>query len=128
MNKRRFKRARQSTPSNIMEVKATAAQYARNAEQGIEAFQTLASFIFFSTVTGEAWLLDHRENLALRLADKYEPLNYKIKETRSQFEVEWTERFVIEGDAFIVQRGEKASVFYSYPLEKINTVINKMSN
>lgn len=94
-----------------------------NGEQTIDS---IGDFIFLSALTGEAWILDHRENLALRLADKYEPLPYKISETQSQLKIEWNEHFKIENGAFISGNSSTSSVFNDYPIALIEQKIAEL--
>lgn len=66
---------------------------------------TLGGLIFFSTDTGDAWLLDPQDNLALCLARNADELPFTIKETPSNFSIEWSSSYYIDGDEFIVTDG-----------------------
>lgn len=68
---------------------------------------TLGSLMFFSTDTGDAWMLDQDDGLALRLARDGEQLPARIVETPEKFAIEWTHDYLIEGDLFVVT--EKAA-------------------
>lgn len=87
---------------------------------------SIGNFIFFSAHSGEAWMLDHRESLALRLADRFEPLSYTIMETTEQFYVEWKEKFHIADGAFIAINGGNQSTFFDYPVEKLQYLIDNL--
>jgi len=61
----------------------------------------LGQLIFFSTDTGDAWLLDWEDGLAARLARDGDPEPIHIEETEANFGIEWTGHYRIEGAAFI---------------------------
>ena len=126
MNKRKFKRSKGKTGSTKMIVSQTAALFANYAIDGVNKIHNLGNFIFLSTVEGEAWMLDHRENLALRLADGYKALPYKIKETKDNFAVGWTEKFTIENDSFIALGAKGQRVFTAYPVKQLNELIERL--
>jgi hypothetical protein len=62
---------------------------------------TLGPLVFFSTETGDAWMLDPQESLALCLARGGEPLPVEIKETPTTFAIGWNSQYRIEGGFFI---------------------------
>jgi hypothetical protein len=91
--------------------------------QGENKLDFFGNFIFLSHYTGEAWLLDHRENLALRLVDNYKPLPYKLLETDDSLSIEWKERFHIDSEIFIAIRDGKQSTFFNYPTAELARLI-----
>ncbi len=131
MNKRKLsrkntlkkKKAQQSATADKMTISKKARETAKCAVKGKETVDCIGNFIFFSTTSGEAWMLDHRENFALRLANKSKVLPYKIIETQERFAVEWKERFKIENNQFIASRNENQSVFKDYPTKVIEGLI-----
>ena len=126
MNKRKFKRSKGKTGSTKMIVSQTAALFANYAIDGVNKIHNLGNFIFLSTVEGEAWMLDHRENLALRLADEYKALPYKIKETKDKFAVGWTEKFTIDDELFTAIGAKGRKVFTTYPVKELNELIERL--
>ena len=66
-------------------------------------WQALCGLVLFSTANGDAWLLDASDSLALCLARDSVAQPYHIVDTPTQFAIEWTVTFAIEGDAFVVQ-------------------------
>ena len=123
MNKRKFKRSKGKTGNAKMIVSQTAALFANYAIDGVNKLHSLGNFIFLSTAEGEAWMLDHRECLALRLADGHQALPYKIKETKDNFAVGWTEKFTIDNELFIAVGAKGKSVFTNYPVRELNELI-----
>ncbi|MDK9709303.1 MAG: hypothetical protein OEL83_19880 [Desulforhopalus sp.] len=129
MNKRNILRAlerRKSNQSSIMNLNKKVAEYVVYAKNCIMKLERYGQFIMFSSLSGEAWLLDQRENLALRIADHSIPLQYRIEETKTKLFIEWTERYQISDGAFIAIRGEKQSVFLDYPVSELTNLLAKL--
>ncbi|MDI6769181.1 MAG: hypothetical protein QMD04_05840 [Anaerolineales bacterium] len=80
----------------------------------------LASLVLFSTETGDAWILDSEENAALCLARDGEKQTFTVFDTTTQFGIEWTATYHIEGDTFIVREesGQKR-IIIGYPTREI---------
>lgn len=127
MKKRKLQRARKSTRDTVSKedtiITTTAENTALAATKGEPTIDCIGNFIFFSTPSGEAWMLDHRKNYALRLAENYTVLTYRIIESSDRFQVEWKERFRLEGDLFIaIYKGEE-TIFREYPVEALTGLI-----
>ena len=78
---------------------------------------TLGQLIFFSTETGDAWLLDWGDGLAAQLARDGEPEPIHIEETDANFSINWKGHYRIDGAAFILvdrkTRGTRAILGYA---------------
>ena len=135
MNKRKFKRSQKRIQSNSCNdewlstkfILGTVETTVSKALNGEPSLSVVGNFIFLSTITGEGWMLDHRDNLALRLANAYERQDFQIMEEEKQFLVEWQERFSIQGNTFVATIGDKQSVFYDYPIDDLKTAIEFLS-
>jgi len=57
----------------------------------------IGQLIPFSTDTGDAWLLDITDQLAVRLARDGDPEPIHLEETDSSFTIEWKCHYRIEG-------------------------------
>ena len=128
MNKRKLQRSKliktKKTISDemIISIKAhKTAMAARTLEPSIDC---IGNFIFFSTSSGQAWMLDHRNSYALRLADNGKLLPYRIIETKERFQVEWKERFRINDDVFIISDKEQETVIDNCPVDAIEALIS----
>src|SRR5262252_8412978 len=77
---------------------------------------TLGQLVFFSTETGDAWLLDPEDHLALCLARDGSRLPVQIVETATRFAIEWSASYRFEDDAFIVTDGSGMRVILGYPI------------
>ncbi len=56
--------------------------------------------IFFSGQTGDAWILDPEDHLALCLVRDGERQDFSILETPKKFQIAWEGQYYIEGDTF----------------------------
>jgi hypothetical protein len=77
---------------------------------------TLGQLVFFSTETGDAWLLDPEDHLALCLARDGSRLAVQIVETATRFAIEWHASYGFEDDAFIVTDGSGVRAILGYPI------------
>ena len=80
----------------------------------------LGSLVFFSTESGDAWLLDPGEQLALCLAHNGDPQPVNIIESADAFAIDWKMNYQINGDCFIVtdQAGQSRTT-NGYPIRQI---------
>lgn len=80
----------------------------------------LGSLVFFSTATGDAWMLDPGDQAALLLARDGSPLPAEIIETEETFAVSWTSTYRIHSDVFTYTdpSGRVRSII-GYPTEQI---------
>lgn len=128
MNRRKLQRSKKKKqakqqPDSDRIVITAAESTAKAATQGEATLNCLGNFIFFSTETGEAWMLDHRKDCALRLAENKKVATYTILESKERFQIEWKERFRIEGDLFITSRQGEETAFHNYPIDALTRLI-----
>lgn len=129
---RRRKREKQRTRSGASQTRRLLSQqetsitgeasYIINRAQANDArVVTLGPLVFFSTQTGDAWMLDPGDSLALCLARDGETQPFKIIETHTQFGIEWTATYRIDGNLFIVtERSGQTRTIFGYPTEEIS--------
>jgi hypothetical protein len=82
---------------------------------------TVGQLILFSTQTGDAWLLDKQDGLAVQLARDGDPEPIHIEETDANFSIEWKGRYHIEGAAFVYvdrKTGETRAIL-GYPTQRM---------
>ena len=103
--------------------------YIINRAQNYESrVVSLGSLIFFSTETGDAWMLDYKDGLALCLAKVGEKQPFRIVETPEKFAIEWNVNYQIEGDKFVViQKSGQVRTILGYPTEEILKAIWRVS-
>jgi hypothetical protein len=84
-------------------------------------------FIFFSTETGDAWMLEPADNLALCLARDGAAQDVTVQETADQFRVAWESVYHMTDTAFaIVEKSGGMRTIYGYPTRQIMQTIQKM--
>lgn len=81
---------------------------------------SLGPLIFFSTETGDAWVLDHQDKLALCLARCGDEQPFAISETATNFKIGWEGKYQICDDVFmfIANTGQSSSII-GYPVQEI---------
>ena len=80
----------------------------------------LGPLALFSTVTGDAWMLDLDDGLALCLAQDGEDMPSQITESDIDFGIQWEARYVIEEGMFIAFDGAgSAKAYTGYPVNDI---------
>ena len=84
-------------------------------------FVTVGPLVFFSTETGDAWMLDPSDQLAARLARDGDPEPIEFQETDTDFAIGWKGNYHIEGRVFIYADREAARIItiLGYPTAKI---------
>jgi hypothetical protein len=86
----------------------------------------LGMLILFSTESGDAWMLDPTESLALWLARDGDPLSYKIIETATNFVIDWDYQYQIDEEVFTVtSRSGRTSSIVGYPIKHIKSAIGR---
>ena len=87
---------------------------------------SLPPLVFFSTETGDAWVLDPEDNLALCLARDGDPYPVHIKETEQNYSIEWNSMYHIEDEWFMVAESSgRVRTIVGYPTELILRMIRE---
>src|SRR5215467_14170945 len=93
----------------------------RRAAAHDERIVTIGPFVLFSTETGDAWLLDATDHLAVRVAREGDPEPVHIEDTETTFTVGWKGQYRIEGGTFVyvdAHSGRMTAIF-GYPTDKL---------
>ena len=89
---------------------------------------TLGQIAFFSTATGDAWMLDLDDGFAVCLAQEFAARPIPIKETDQTLAIQWNTDFEIEGDKFTVaERIGSVQTFAGYPTDEIERLTQEVS-
>lgn len=81
---------------------------------------SLPPLVFFSTTTGDAWVLDAEDSLALPLAAVGTRLPFAITETPERFAIEWAGTFRIEGELMtFADNAGRLRTIIGYPTREI---------
>jgi hypothetical protein len=80
----------------------------------------LGSLVFFSTESGDAWLLNPDEQLALCLARDGDPQPVNIIESAGRFAIDWKMTYQVSDNRFIVtDRDGQSRTISGYPIRQI---------
>ena len=84
--------------------------------------------LLFSSDTGDAWLLDVGDQLAVRLARDGDPDPIHLEETDTTFAIGWKGRYRIDGSAFIYADREsgRMTTILGYPTQAIAQEISNI--
>lgn len=89
-------------------------------------FLHLGGLLFFSTRTGDAWILDIEDSLALCLARDGERQSFSILETPNNVQIVWEAQYVIDGERFVVTTtDDRVRTIVGYPTREIENSIKK---
>ena len=104
-----------------------AAHIVERARHHATVVVTLGPLLFFSSDTGDAWVLDPEDSLARCLARDGTPLPAGITETAHNFSVEWTANYRINGNAIVfIERSGQVGTVIGYPVTEISGAIRRM--
>jgi hypothetical protein len=93
----------------------------RRAAEYDARFVTVGPLVFFSTQTGDAWMLDPSDQLAARLACDGDPEPIDFQETDTNRAIGWKGNYHIEGRAFVYADREAGRIItiLGYPTAKL---------
>lgn len=82
---------------------------------------TIGQLTLFSSETGDAWIIDRDDHLALPLARQGDPEPFHIEETDTSFVIDWKGHYRIEGAAFVYTDRDtgRITAVLGYPTEKL---------
>jgi hypothetical protein len=87
---------------------------------------TLGPLVLFSTETGDGWMLDPVDHLAVCLARDGSRLPVGIDETDESFAIEWTHAYQIDGELMtFVDPSGNAQMMWGYPTREIEQAIRR---
>ena len=82
---------------------------------------TIGQLTLFSSETGDAWIIDRDDHLALRLASQGDPEPFHIEETETSLAIDWKGHYRIEGAAFVYTDRDtgRTTTVIGYPTDKL---------
>jgi hypothetical protein len=82
---------------------------------------TIGQLTLFSTETGDAWIIDREDHLALRLARQGDPEPFHIEETATSCAIDWKGLYRIKGTTFIFTDRDtgRITAALGYPTDKL---------
>jgi hypothetical protein len=86
----------------------------------------LGGMVLFSTQTGDAWILDPADSMALCLAQDGERQNFSILETPTNFQIAWEAQYLIDGETFsVATKDGSVRTILGYPTRDIENIIRR---
>ena len=82
---------------------------------------TIGQLTLFSSETGDAWIIDREDHLALRLARQGDPEPFHIEETETSFAIDWRGQYRSEGATFLYtdRHSGRITIVIGYPTDKL---------
>lgn len=89
---------------------------------------TFGVFVFFSTDTGDGWLLEISEMDALQVAKEGKAIEVEIKEGEETIEVNWSHKFSVKNNLFQVKdyKSKESTSYPDYPGNRISKAVSKV--
>jgi hypothetical protein len=93
----------------------------RRAAEHTGRIVSIGPLLFFSTDSGDAWLLEPASQLACRLASGGDPLPVYIGETDTTYTITWPGHYRIEGETFVYEdeQSHRLVAIRGYPLKQL---------
>ena len=93
----------------------------RRAAEHDERVVSFGQIVLFSTESGDAWLLDASDQLALRVARDGDPEPIQTEDSETTFAIGWKGQYRIEGAAFVYIDGDtrRTTAILGYPTHKL---------
>ena len=88
---------------------------------------SIGPLVFFSTDTGDAWMLEPAEQLAARLAVGGDPLSVHIEETETNYTIGWQGSYRLDDDTFVYEdnQSRRLNTIRGYPVKQLLRVISE---
>ena len=91
------------------------------AKAGKTHIVTLDPLIFFSSKTGDAWVLVPTDHLAACLMSGRQPISVSVRESETSFLIAWQGKYTIRGQSFIFSDAEgRTTTYLDYPVQYIS--------
>jgi hypothetical protein len=99
----------------------------RRAAEHEARILSIGPLVFFSTDTGDAWMLEPADQLAIRLACGGDPLPVQIEETDTRYDIGWQGNYHIDGDTFVYRdkQSRRINAIEGYPVKKLLHLISE---
>ena len=94
----------------------------RRAAEHDSRIVSIGQLVLFSSESGDAWMLDPCEHLAVRLASDGHPEPIYIEDTETTFTVAWTGQYGIVGPAFLYtdRHSKRVTTMFGHPIRKLS--------
>ena len=107
-----------------MDVPREAEYIIDRAHAHVTCIVTHCPLVYFSTATGDAWMLDPEDKFALCLARDGDRQDFHIVEKGDTYAIEWNSDYDIKGNTFVVmERAGRIRSILGYPIKEIEKAI-----
>jgi hypothetical protein len=94
------------------------------ALEGVSRIVATGPLVFFSSDTGDAWMLDSEDEMAVCLAKEYDPQPHTIMDRSGTFAISWNAHYSIQGEEFVVfEPSGRTRCIFGYPTGEIEAAI-----
>lgn len=99
----------------------------RRAAEHAARVVSIGPLVFFSTDTGDAWMLEPADQLAARLARGGDPLPVQFEENDTGYTIGWQGSYQIDGDTFVYEdnRSRRINAIRGYPVKTLLRVLSE---
>ena len=81
----------------------------------------LGALVFFSTETGDAWVIDREDDLAACLMKNEEARDVRLNETETNFSIGWTGKYLLQKQALAcTEPSGHATIYTSEIVQALN--------
>jgi len=114
-------------PRPALSLKAEVAKAQQAAMEKRYGLHTLGVFIFFTTETGDGWVLEISEMDALQIAKGGQKIEVEIEESEETIEVNWSHKFSVKNNVFQVTdyKTKETTVFDAYPGNRLAKAVKQ---
>jgi hypothetical protein len=121
------KRAAQRLSRQSLHLAKEVGSIQRRAAEHDGRIVSIGPLVFFSTDTGDAWILEPADALACRLAVGGDPLEVFFEETETSYAIGWQGHFRIDGATFTYEdnASHRLTAIGGYPVHLLQRVISE---
>ena len=118
----------QTGQSDTPSIKTAVEHIQQAASEKKNIVRALGVFILFSTVEGDAWLLEVTDMDCVQVAAGGSPITVEIDENPETIEINWTHRFAIKNKKFTTTAyaDEAVATYDTYPAHSIRANLKKI--
>jgi len=98
------------------------------AALGKQILKELGVFVFFSTASGDSWMLEVSDGDALQLSEGGVKKEVNLEERDDNVEIDWTHRFEIRDKQFltITYKTDEEELHREYPCQAIHAAMKRI--
>lgn len=117
-----------AAPLDVASIRREIDYLVSRARAGEDRLVTLGPLLFFSTSTGDAWMLDPADGYAACLARDGVQEPVRIVDRDEQFAIEWRHSYRFEGPAMVIVEHStgRARAVFGYPCPELEAAARRL--